>query len=208
MKTMRILTVLGLLATLASAAPSERLFNGKDLSGWRMVGPGRFVVEDGLLKTEGGMGLLYYTGKQFGDCTLRVVFKTASEHANSGVFIRLAEPPPDPWYGVHNGYEVQIDAAGDDWHSTGSLYSLSKVSQRAQNPQGEWNTMEIGLRGQTTTVTLNGKVINEFRGDQPVPPRKQWFEPVRGPRPDAGYIGLQNHDAGSVVYFREVSVVR
>jgi hypothetical protein len=33
-----------------------------------------------------------------------------------------------------------------------------------------------------------------------------WYEPVRGPRPDVGYIGLQNHDARSVVYFREVSV--
>jgi hypothetical protein len=31
---------------------------------------------------------------------------------------------------------------------------------------------------------------------------------VRGPRPDAIYLGLQNHDAGSMVYFREVSVRR
>jgi hypothetical protein len=31
---------------------------------------------------------------------------------------------------------------------------------------------------------------------------------VRGPRPNAGYFGLQNHDQSSVVYFREVSVKR
>lgn len=171
-----------------------------------MVGPGRFVVENGLMKTEGGMGLLYYTGEKAGNATLRVVFKTASRSANSGVFIRLPEPPKDPWYGVHNGYEVQIDAGGDEWHCTGSIYSLSKVSKRNQKPMGEWNTMDIVLKGQLTTVYLNGEKVNEFSGGQDVPPRKQWYEPVRGPRPDVGYFGLQNHDPRSVVYFREVSL--
>jgi hypothetical protein len=66
--------------------------------------------------------------------------------------------------------------------------------------------MDIVLNGQTTTVYLNGEKVNEFRGDQPVPQRKQWFEPVRGPRPDTGYIGLQNHDGNSHVYFKEISV--
>ena len=172
-----------------------------------MTGPGRFVVENGMLKTEGGMGLLYYNGMRFGNQTLRVVFKTASPNANSGVYIRMADPPADPWYGVHNGYEVQIDAGGDDWHCTGSLYSLSKVTKRTQKHMGEWNTMDVELSGQKTTVYLNGEKINEFSGDQPVPVRHQWFEPVRGPRPDYGYIGVQNHDARSTVYFKEVSVV-
>jgi len=171
-----------------------------------MVGPGRFVVEGGWLKTEGGMGLLYYDRAQFGNCTLRVVFKVGQGRGNSGVFIRLPEKPKDPWYGVHNGYEVQIEAGGDEWHATGSLYSLARTKLGHQKPAGEWNTMEIELRGQTTIVRLNGVTVTEFRGDQPVPERKQWFEPVRGPRPDSGYIGLQNHDKDSVIYFREVSV--
>jgi hypothetical protein len=195
-----------LVAGACLAADFKPLFNGKDLTGWVMVGPGRFVIEDGLMKTEGGMGLLYWSRGKFGNATLRVVYRTASARGNSGVFIRLPEPPPDPWYGVHNGYEVQIDAAGDDWHCTGALYSLSKVSKRTQKPPGEWNTMDIVLDGQKTIVLLNGEKVNEFEGSQPVPPRKMWYEPVRGPRPDAGYIGLQNHDARSAVYFREVSV--
>ncbi|MCC6368476.1 MAG: DUF1080 domain-containing protein [Bryobacterales bacterium] len=197
-----------LLTASLHAAGWKNLFDGKDLDGWKMVGPGNFSVEDGMLKTHGGMGLLYYTGEKFGNCTIRVVFKTTGDHDNSGVFIRLPEQPQDPWYGVHNGYEVQIDAAGDDWHSTGALYSLSKVTARNQKPVNEWNTMGIVLKGQLTTVLLNGKKINEFRGDQPVPPRKQWFEPVRGPRPDEGYIGLQNHDGRSTVYFKMISVKR
>ncbi len=203
---MRVFALTLLACGLMSAAGWEPLFNGKDLTGWHMVGPGRFVVEDGMLKTQGGMGLLVYEKEKFGNATLRVVFKTASQQANSGVFIRLPEPPKDPWYGVHNGYEVQIDAGGDEWHCTGAIYSLSKVSKRAQKPAGEWNTLDIQLKGQVTTIFLNGEKVNEFRGDQEVPPRRQWYEPVRGPRPDVGYIGLQNHDGRSVVYFKEVLI--
>jgi len=194
------------LGGLCSAADFRPLFNGRDLDGWQMTGPGRFVVEDGLLKTEGGMGLLYYAKEKFGPATLRIVFKTASKNANSGVFIRLPEQPKDPWYAVHNGYEVQIDSGGDDWHCTGSIYSLSKATKRTQKRMGDWNTLEIVLKGQETVVYLNGEKVNDFFGFQQVPPRKEWYEPVRGPRPDRGYIGLQNHDASSVVYFREVSV--
>lgn len=194
------------LAACSPAADWKPLFNGKDATGWQHVGPGKFTVEDGMLKTSGGMGLLWYETEKFGNATLRVVFKTTGPRDNSGVYIRMPEKPHDPWYGVHNGYEVQIDAAGDEWHCTGAIYSLSKVSKRAQKPAGEWNTMDIVLKKGVTTVILNGEKVNEFRGDQPVPERKQWFEPVRGPRPDVGYVGLQNHDGSTTVYFKEVSV--
>lgn len=201
----RVWVFLLLSGAAATAADWKPLFNGKDLTGWKMAGPGGFVVEDGMLRTKGGMGLLYYEGEKFGKATLRVVFKTISG-SNSGVFIRLPEPPPDAWYGVHNGYEVQILEGGDDWHCTGAIYSLSKALRGFQKPSGEWNTMEIVLKGQKTTVFLNGKKVNEFVGSQPVPERKMWYEPVRGPRPDFGYIGLQNHDDKSTVYFKEVSI--
>ena len=202
---MKLIAAVFCLSACAMSADFKPIYDGKSLEGWQMVGPGRFVIEDGLMKTEGGMGLLYYTKQKLGDCVLRVVFKTTGSRDNSGVVIRLPEPPPDPWYGVHNGYEVQIDGAGDDWHSTGAIYSLSKVSSRQQK-NGEWNTMDIEIRGPVTRISLNGVMVNEFKEGQEVPPRKQWFEPVRGPRALAGYIGLQNHDGNSKVYFKEVSV--
>jgi hypothetical protein len=153
------------------------------------------------------MGLLHYTREKFGNQTIRVVFKTASPRANSGVYIRLPEHAPDPWYGVHNGFEVQIDAGGDEWHRTGSIYSLSKSTKLAQKLNGEWNTMDIELAGPLTRVVLNGEPVNSFDPKTPVPERKQHYEPMRGPRPVYGYIGLQNHDAASIVYFKEVSVI-
>jgi hypothetical protein len=205
---MRLSIAILLAASAAHAAGWKQLFNGKDMEGWTHVGPGKFVVENGLLKTEGGMGLLWYNRDKFGNCEIRVVYKTTGERDNSGLYIRMPEPPPDAWYGVHNGYEVQIDGAGDEWHSTGALYSLSKVTEKRQKAPGEWNTLDIVLKGQKTVVKVNGKVVNAFEGGQAVPPRKQWYEPVRGPRPDSGYIGLQNHDGRSSVYFKEIAVKR
>jgi hypothetical protein len=199
---------LALVLIPLAAADFEPLFNGKNLDGWKMTGPGRFVVENGQLKTEGGMGLLYYERAKFGDCTLRVVFRSTKEADNSGVVIRMPEPPPDPWYGVHNGYEVQIDGRADDWHYTGSIYSISKANQRLQKAPGEWNTMDIVLAGSKTTVFVNGTKVNEYVEGSPVPARQKWYEPVRGPRANVGYIGLQNHNERDTIYFKEVSVKR
>lgn len=193
------------LACGATEPPAEQLFNGSDLTGWRHVGPGEFIVEDGALKTSGGMGLLVCEGRKIGDAVLRVVYRPETPDSNAGVFIRVPEEPHDPWFAVHKGYEVQIQDTGDEFHRTGSLYSLASATEFPPSADG-WNTMEIFLDGQTTRVEVNGEIVNEFQGDQDVPERQKWFEPQRGPRPDAGFIGLQNHDAASTVYFREVSV--
>ena len=202
----KVVIALIAISAFAHAEEWKQIYDGKDLAGWKHVGPGNFTVDNGLLETHGGMGLLWYTGQKLGNTTLRVVFKTTGPTDNSGVYIRLPEPPPDPWYGVHNGYEVQIDGAGDEWHCTGAIYSLSKATARAQKPAGEWNTMDIVLQGHRTIVYLNGQKVNDFTGNEPVPPRKQWFEPVRGPRPEVGYIGIQNHDGRSHVTFKEIAI--
>jgi len=202
--TLATIVLLG-LARAPAEPPGESLFNGHDLGGWRHVGPGEFVVEDSALKTVGGMGLLVYDGRPFGNAVVRIVYKPESPDANAGVFIRVPEKPMDPWYAVHNGYEVQIQDTADEFHRTGAIYSLASATEFPASSDG-WNTMEITLDGQTTTVSVNGAVVNTFKGDQPVPERTKRYEPRRGPRPDVGYIGLQNHDEGSTIWFREVSV--
>jgi len=184
------------------------LFDGHSLAGWQHVGPGQLVLEkDGLLKTEGGMGLLWYTPEKFGNCVIRVVYKTAKEDSNSGVFVRIGDKPEDEWWAVHHGYEVQIEDKEDPYHRTGATYSMGAAKAGASKGPGEWNTMEITLDGPVIIVTLNGTEITHFDSNDPsIPPRQKSFEPERGPRPDSGYIGLQNHGANDVVWFKEVSV--
>jgi len=187
----------------------QPLFNGRDLEGWQHVGPGKFVIQDGVLHSEGGMGLLWYTGEAFGNCKIRVVYKTTSPAANSGIFVRIADRPQDEWFAVHHGYEVQICDSQDEYHRTGAIYSLSKSTSLASKPPGQWNVMEITLDGPRIQVILNGVAVNDFDPASPVPPRTKDFEPERGPRPEAGYLGIQNHDdyaSGEHVYFKEISV--
>jgi hypothetical protein len=187
----------------------QQLFNGHDLDGWEHVGPGSFVIEDGLLRTEGGMGLLWYTRQKFGNSIIRVVYKVTHESSNSGVFVRIADQPKDEWFAVHHGYEVQICDAEDEYHCTGAIYSLSRATAKPMNPPGQWNVMEIVLSGSRVIVTINGVQVNDFDPTQPVPPRKKQWEPERGPRPEVGYIGIQNHDdysPGTHVFFKEISV--
>ena len=199
------------LSTAALSAESKQLFNGKDLNDWQHVGPGSMSVEDGLIQTHGGMGLLYWKGGKISDCVLRVVYKMRDHNDNSGVFIRIPLEPREEWMPVHYGYEVQIDnepekSNEDEYHITGTLYSLTKPLAKPGKPGPEWNTMEITLDGPRTVVTLNGIKVTDYTEGQPVPARKFSFEPQHGQRPIEGYFGLQNHSKNDVVFFKEVSI--
>jgi len=206
-----ILTVSIHSAAQSSDSDWKQLFNGKDLTGWKHVGPGGDTVEDGLIRTHGGMGLLYWTGGKLGDCVIHVVFKMRDHNDNSGVFIRIPIEPREEWMPVHYGYEVQIDnqpedSKEDEYHVTGTLYSLTKPLARPGKPGPEWNTMDITLDGPHTIVVLNGVRVTDYTEGESVPPRKFDFEPQRGTRPNEGYFGLQNHSDNDIVFFKEVAV--
>ena len=66
--------------------------------------------------------------------------------------------------------------------------------------------MEITLDGTRTIVTVNGQKVTDYTEGGATPERKFDFEPFRGPRPVAGYIGLQNHGDDDGVFFKEVAV--
>jgi 3-keto-disaccharide hydrolase len=221
-----ILLIFVILLALPLVAQSDgwiQLFNGKNLDGWRHVGPGSMIVENGLIRTHGGMGLLYWTAGPVGNCTVRVVYKMRDENNNSGVFIRIPIEPREEWMPVHYGYEVQIDnhpelSKEDEYHITGALYSLTKPLSKPGKPGPQWNTMEITLDGPHTVVILNGQKVTDYTEGDPVPKKQFWFEPERGPRPDVGWIGLQNHgdydrEKGTntdidkdTVFFKEVAI--
>ena len=167
------------------------LYNGKDLTGWEMTGPGSFVREaDGSLRTKDGMGLLWYKEKKFRDFTLVVEWKAQKKDSNSGVFIRFPNPPKTPWDAVNQGYEIQIADSYDPVHRTGSIYSFKAPTGFGSREPGQWNTLQITVIGQKYTITVNGVKVNEYVGE----------------RGREGYIGLQNHLPADVVWFRTVRI--
>lgn len=194
-----------------AAGEWKQLFNGHDLTGWKHVGKGSHAVENGFIRSHGGMGLLYWTGGKVGNCVIRVVYKMEKTNSNSGVFIRIPIEPREEWMPVYYGYEVQIDnhpetSGEDDYHATGCLYSINKALSRPGKPGPEWNTMEITLDGPRTIVFVNGQKVTDYKEGGPTGPRKFDFEPFRGLRPNEGWFGLQNHGDHDVVFFKEVAI--
>lgn len=113
------------------------------------------------------------------------------------------------WYPVHHGFEVQILDAGDRSYRTGAI-SLSEAAAVPEKSQSGWRTMIITLKGERISVEVDGKAVSTVDTSAAnLPPRKQWTEPIRElKRPTHGYFGLQNHDPGDVVWFKDVAVRR
>lgn len=219
MKNSLALVLLLTCAAGLSAAERKQLFNGKDLSGWARIPrhegapadqPPGFKIEDGMLISlpDSPEDDLWYTREKIGNATLHIVYKSSSKTANSGVFIRIPDAPKSEDDAINRGIEVQIDESGDDWHCTGVLYSMTQAKARPYKPSGEWNTLDIELKGPRTIVKLNGVLVTDYDGVSPVPEKKGRYEPDRGPRPDSGYIAVQHHGGAATVWFREITLIK
>jgi len=125
------------------------LFNGKDLTGWKMAGPGTTVwkVENGNLVSPGN-GPELINDSKFEDFKLHVEFNCAA-NSNSGVYLR-------------GRYEVQIETDSIEEppsHHTGGVYGFLAASPELPRKPGEWQTFDITLVGRWITVVQNGQTI-------------------------------------------------
>jgi hypothetical protein len=166
--------------------------------GWNHYGPGHFELdpETGVLTSRGGMGLFWYSARTYADFELELEFRVTDEHTNSGVFVRVPEVPSSDDY-IHRSFEIQINDAGEGIHGTGAAYDAEPATRLASLPPGEWNRYRITFQGSRLQVELNGEQVLDWEAE----PRGK----IREFHP-SGYIGLQNHDDRSPVYFRNVRV--
>jgi len=171
---------------------------GYEKDGWNHYGPGYFELESktGVLKSQGGMGLLWYSVKKYKDFVLELDYKCSRLETNSGVFVRVPEVPTSDDYITHS-FEIQIYDAGEGIHKTGAVYDAEPTKVDALKPVGEWNHMKIMFQGKRLEVEVNGKVVLEWQAE----PRGK----VRDIASD-GYVGLQNHDSQSPVYFKDIFI--
>ncbi len=165
--------------------------------GWNHYGPGYFEVDPktGVLKGQGGMGLLWY-GKKYKDFILECDFKCSTKETNSGIFIRVPEVPTSDDY-IYHSFEIQIYDAGKDIHVTGAVYDVEAPKMNAFLPTGEWNHIKIEFKGKHLKVELNGKLIIDWEARPGGKVKDYALE---------GYIGLQNHDSISPPYFRNIYI--
>jgi len=210
-----ILLLLAFAAVLQSKAPAVEpgftsLFNGKDLTGWKVGGPAEsFAVRDGAIVASGAASHAYYDGPfrnhSFRNFELRVDVM-ARGGANGGVYVltefeeaggnqRASGRFPS------KGFEIQV-YSGTAGPRTGSLYHVVDLEELLVK-DGEWFTQTIIVRDNTIVVKVNDReVVNwtqpaGWDGGREGPGRR-----ITGP----GTIALQAHDATSAVLYRNIRI--
>lgn len=188
-----VLGILGL--TCAAAAPTAddkdegwtQLFNGKDLTGWKVYpsGTGEWKAEDGILIGSGKSSHLFSDRGDYENFRYRVV-AMINDHGNSGQYFRTKFGP-----GFPKGYEAQINSTHSDPVRTGSLYHFAPVYETPIKPD-EWFTQEVIAVGNHIIIKVNGKTTVDF-----VDKNNTYMK---------GHFALQQHDPGTVVKFRKVEV--
>jgi len=176
----------------------RRGWGGYEKHGWNHYGPGYFEIDPktGVLKSQGGMGLLWYARRMYKDFVLELDFKCAQKNTNSGIFVRVPGVPSSDDY-IYHSFEIQIADDGQGIHRTGAAYDAEAPTAAPSRPTGEWNHFKIEFRGSRLRVELNGTQVLD------------WTAEPRGKIRDfaaEGYLGLQNHDSLSPVYFRDIFV--
>lgn len=126
-----------------------------------------------------------WSREHYGDFSLRLEFKLPPG-GNSGILFRSRGH-------VEHQVELLADAGAPvQSGSSGSIFRRATPRVNAAKPAGEWNSLELEVRGRVASVTYNGtKVVERAVIDD---------LPFRGP------IGLQEH--GTPVSFRNVQVKR
>jgi hypothetical protein len=193
--TKKILAFLILSAIIKTSFAQTSLFNGKDLSGWKIHGTEKWFVEKGELICESGPDKQYgylVSEKDFKNFELTVEFKQES-NGNSGVFFHCSIEGTKI-----SGWQAEVAPLNN---STGGIYEsygrgwLIKPDPAKEKflKEGEWNSLVVRMNGNQVTTWLNGQQMVELQDE------KIWAS--------TGKIALQIHDGGGVkVRWRKVEI--
>jgi Domain of Unknown Function (DUF1080) len=176
------------------------LFNGKDLTGWK-VHPddkAKWEVKDGAIVGSGRAGHLFSERGDYENFRYRMEAKI-NDKGNSGQYFRAkfakAFPP---------GYEAQINATHSDKVRSGSLYADARDNYTDEEKKqtliydqliqpDTWFTQEVIADGNHIIIKLDGKTTVDFVDTKN--------------RHTKGHFAIQQHDPGSTVSVRKVQVI-
>lgn len=188
--------VLTWITWVASLQTHETLFNGKDLTGWKIYGTERWYVDKGELICESGPYKQYgylATDKEYKDFELTLSFKQES-NGNSGVFFHSSIEGTKI-----SGWQAEVAPlnlhSGGIYESYGRGWLIQPAAEKEKVlKEGAWNEMKVRVKGNEVTTWLNGvemiTLIDDKIGSQ------------------SGKIALQIHDGGGVkVRWKNISLV-
>jgi hypothetical protein len=196
----------------------QSLFDGRSLDAWTArtaqgkpvaLDKSSFgVTDDFAIECNGEEGAYWIVapGGPYGDFTLRLEYRVDSG-TNSGIFMRSSEDG----HPAFTGLECQIiDDSGkepsDKW-TTGAIFDVVTPMRNASRAVGEWNEVEITMKGRHYVGFVNGFKVIDIDFDDPIfgePIGK--FKTPYNQLPLEGHIGLQSH--GGKIWFRNLRVKR
>jgi len=189
------LFLLLLLAAQGSVAQQIELFNGKDLSGWKIYGTEKWYVKEGLLISGSGPDAEYgylATENSFKNFELTAEFKQEAD-GNSGIFFRSSIEGTKI-----TGWQAEVAPPGNN---TGGIYEsygrgwLIKPEPDKDNALrfGDWNEIKVRVVDNTVTTWLNGTEMVTL-SDNKIGEAE-------------GSIALQIHSGGGIkIYWRNLLV--
>ena len=162
------------------------MFNGKDLTGWKIHGTEKWYVSDGELISESGPDKQYgYLASEaiYKDFELVLHFKQEA-NGNSGVFFRSSLD------GTRiTGWQAEVAPRGSDTggvyesYGRGWLYQIPDYKE-AILKEDDWNELRVKVVADRVQTFLNGQPMVDFVDDKIGQAE--------------GVIALQIHDGGGI----------
>lgn len=128
---------------------------------------------------------LWLKDKQYKDFEFQFDYMVQPK-GNSGFYFHVGDKK-EP---VKTGVEVQLyesaskkEGAKLTDHDAGGIIPGVPPTKNVSKPAGEWNTMNVRVKDNKATVTLNGEVVNEV----------DLTQGRLKDRPKTGHIGFQDH---------------
>lgn len=180
-----------------------QIFNGKDLSGWKVneENPDSVKAKDGMIVIDGPRTHVFYDGPvenhDFKNFEFKAKVKT-TEGSNSGIYFHT-KYQAEGWPSA--GYEAQVNNSHSDWRRTGGLYAVSDVRENLVK-DGEWFDYYIQVDGKHIIIKINGKTTVDYTEPENPPHLAE----MPGRKLGSGTFALQAHDPNSVVYYKDIYV--
>lgn len=176
-------TITGCAGVLGPVTPKQKisLWNGRDLSGWKLVVADKDVdvhevwsVKDGVIYCKGKPNGYMRTKARYANYRLHVEWRWPEEPTNSGVFLH-AGGPDKVWprtiecqlkagsagdFVLINGPGITVDGQNKQ-NAEKQFVGVTKKQPSSEKPAGQWNTYEIHCEGDSIRSYVNGVLQNE-----------------------------------------------
>ncbi|RYY08559.1 MAG: DUF1080 domain-containing protein, partial [Chitinophagaceae bacterium] len=162
-------------ATLTAQVKWEKLFNGKDLTGWKQLnGKADYHVKGGVIigtTVANTPNSFLVTEKEYGDFILEIDFKVDTS-MNSGIQVRSLSKP-DYQNGRVHGYQIEIDPSARAW--SGGIYDearrgwlcTTEYNTKAKKAfrNNAWNKYRVECIGSVIRTWVNGIPVSHLVDD-------------------------------------------